>query len=121
MYPARERLVEGLKPDGGASAFVDVGGSMGQILQNFRADVPQYTGWLVLQELPEVIAVAADKGVGAGGRIELGPRLLHPAARPGRSRLLHAHRHARLARRAVPQDPGPAEGRHGAGILSDPH
>ncbi|KAK7992034.1 O-methyltransferase [Apiospora saccharicola] len=71
MYPARERLVEGLKPDGDASAFVDVGGSMGQILQDFRADVPEYTGRLVLQELPEVIAVATDKGVGADGRIEL--------------------------------------------------
>ncbi|KAK7931735.1 hypothetical protein PG985_002447 [Apiospora marii] len=73
MYPARERLVAGLKTDGDgdASAFVDVGGSMGQILQDFRVAVPEYTGRLVLQELPEVIAAATDKGVGAGGRIEL--------------------------------------------------
>ncbi|KAK8045116.1 hypothetical protein PG993_005140 [Apiospora rasikravindrae] len=71
MYPAMERLVEGLEPDGDASAFVDVGGSMGQILQDFRANVPQYTGRLILQELPEVVAAATEKGVGADGRIEM--------------------------------------------------
>ncbi|KAK8133094.1 hypothetical protein PG999_001267 [Apiospora kogelbergensis] len=71
MYPAQARLVEGLKLDGDASAFVDVGGSVGQILQDFRAEVPQYTGRLVLQELPEVVAAATAKSVGADGRIEL--------------------------------------------------
>ncbi|KAK8084817.1 hydroxyindole O-methyltransferase [Apiospora hydei] len=71
MYPVQARLVEGLKPNDDASAFVDVGGSMGQILQDFRANVPQYTGRLVLQELPEVVGAATEKGVGADGRIEL--------------------------------------------------
>ncbi|XXG98966.1 hypothetical protein Hte_005299 [Hypoxylon texense] len=61
-YPARPRLVEGLEPDGGGT---------GQILQGFRSDVPQYTGRLVLQEIPEVIVAAAEKGVSADGRIEL--------------------------------------------------
>ncbi|KAK6854568.1 sterigmatocystin 8-O-methyltransferase precursor [Apiospora arundinis] len=68
------RLVGSLKPDSSdasASAFVNVGGSLGQILQDFQDAVPQYTGRLVLQELPEVIAAATAKGVGAGGRIEL--------------------------------------------------
>lgn len=33
MYPVVDRLVEGLKPEGDSSAFIDVGGSMGIILQ----------------------------------------------------------------------------------------
>lgn len=33
MYPVVDHLVEGLKPDGDSSAFIDVGGSMGIILQ----------------------------------------------------------------------------------------
>ncbi|KAI2467819.1 S-adenosyl-L-methionine-dependent methyltransferase [Annulohypoxylon bovei var. microspora] len=71
MYPVQSRLVEGLKPDGDASVLVDVGGGTGQILQDFQNDVPQYTGRLVLQEIPEVVAAATEKGVGADGRIEL--------------------------------------------------
>ncbi|KAI1371933.1 S-adenosyl-L-methionine-dependent methyltransferase [Hypoxylon crocopeplum] len=71
MYPVQSRLVEGLKPNGDASVLVDIGGGTGQILQDFRNDVPQYTGRLVLQEIPEVVAAATEKGVGADGRIEL--------------------------------------------------
>ncbi|KAK8069583.1 hypothetical protein PG994_006199 [Apiospora phragmitis] len=71
MYPPQSRLVEGLKPHGDASAFVDVGSSIGQILQDSRTAVPQCTGRLVLQELPEVITAATEKCVGADGRIEL--------------------------------------------------
>ncbi|KAI0154587.1 S-adenosyl-L-methionine-dependent methyltransferase [Xylariaceae sp. FL1272] len=71
MYPVQQRLVEGLKPEGDSSALVDVGGGTGQILQDFRVDVPQYTGRLVLQELPEVIAAASGLGVGKDSRIEL--------------------------------------------------
>lgn len=67
MYPVQERLVEGLKPDGdtssSSSAFVDIGGGTGQMLQDFRARIPQYTGKVVLQEIPDVIAATA-KGVG---------------------------------------------------------
>jgi hypothetical protein len=40
-------------------------------LQDFRASVPEYTGRLVLQELPEVIAAAKRMGVGEDGGIEL--------------------------------------------------
>ncbi|KAI0887606.1 S-adenosyl-L-methionine-dependent methyltransferase [Annulohypoxylon maeteangense] len=71
MYPVRSKLIKGLKPDGDASVFVDIGGGTGQILQDFRSDVPQYTGRLILQEIPEVVAAATEKGVGADGRIEL--------------------------------------------------
>ncbi|XDG02454.1 hypothetical protein ABKA04_002069 [Annulohypoxylon sp. FPYF3050] len=71
MYPVQSRLIEGLKPDGDASVLVDIGGGTGQILQDFHKDVPQYTGRLVLQEIPEVVAAATEKGVGANGRIEL--------------------------------------------------
>lgn len=71
MYPVQSRLVEGLKPNGDASVLVDISGGTGQILQDFRNDVPQYTGRLVLQEIPEVVAAATEKGVGADGRIEL--------------------------------------------------
>lgn len=67
MYPVQERLVDGLRAEGDASAFVDVGGGTGQVLQDFRAGVPQYTGRLVLQELAGVVAVAEGAGVGAGG------------------------------------------------------
>ncbi|RYP71276.1 hypothetical protein DL769_004726 [Monosporascus sp. CRB-8-3] len=71
MYPVQKQLIEGLKLDGDASAFIDVGGGTGQILQDFRASVPEYTGKLVLQEIPEVIARAAQMGVGKDGSIEL--------------------------------------------------
>ncbi|KAF2728583.1 putative O-methyltransferase [Polyplosphaeria fusca] len=70
MYPVQEHLVQGLK-SGDASALVDVGGGLGEALQDFHAAVPQFTGKLVLQELPEVIAAAQAKGVDKDSRIEL--------------------------------------------------
>ncbi|KAI1360459.1 S-adenosyl-L-methionine-dependent methyltransferase [Xylaria arbuscula] len=70
IYPVQERLIDGLKQGGGASAFVDIGGGTGQILQDFSTHVPQYGGKLVLQERPEVIAAATNLGV-AGCGIEL--------------------------------------------------
>ncbi|KAK7976199.1 hypothetical protein PG989_014662 [Apiospora arundinis] len=63
LYPVESRIVEGLKPDSSdapASTFGDVGGRL-----------PVVHGQLVLQELPEVIAAATAKGVGADGRIKL--------------------------------------------------
>ncbi|KAK6214344.1 hypothetical protein LQW54_004572 [Pestalotiopsis sp. IQ-011] len=77
MYPVRDHLVEGLRggPDGDASALVDLGGGTGQILQDFQAAVPEYTGRLVLQEIPDVVNAAMSLGVGKesgnGSRIEL--------------------------------------------------
>ncbi|KAI0176007.1 putative O-methyltransferase [Hypoxylon sp. FL1284] len=71
MYPVQERLVEGLRADGDASALVDMGGGTGQTLQDFRKNYSGYGGRLVLQEIPEVVASAKEKGVDADGRIEL--------------------------------------------------
>jgi SAM-dependent methyltransferase len=70
MYPVQRRLVEGRK-EGDASALVDIGGGTGQLLQEFRRDFPQYSGKLILQELPEVIAAAQDLGVGEDQQIDL--------------------------------------------------
>lgn len=71
MYPVNERLVQGLKTEGDSSALIDLGGGVGQTLQDFVKAVPEYTGRLVLQELPEVIGAATAMGVGADKRIEL--------------------------------------------------
>lgn len=71
MYPAETQLAIGLKSEGDASAFVDIGGSTGQILDDFRTTVPKYTGRLVLQELPPVIEAA--RGMELDPRIELQP------------------------------------------------
>ncbi|KAI1843046.1 hypothetical protein JX265_005174 [Neoarthrinium moseri] len=71
MYPVQERLLDGLKPEGDASALVDIGGGTGQILEDFHASVPHYTGRLVLQDLPEVIATASGLRVGKDPRFEL--------------------------------------------------
>ncbi|CAI6334215.1 unnamed protein product [Periconia digitata] len=71
MYPVQERLVQGLKTEGDASALIDLGGGVGQTLQDFTKAVPEYNGRLVLQELPEVIGAATAMGVGADNRIEL--------------------------------------------------
>jgi hypothetical protein len=71
MYPVHSHLIDGLQPDGDASALVDIGGGVGQLLQDFRTAVPEYTGRLVLQELDEVIGAAKAMGVDADGRIEL--------------------------------------------------
>ena len=67
VYPVEERLVKGVRAEGDAPVFVDVGGVMGQILQDFRAGVPQYTGRLVLQELDAAVSAADAAGVGEGG------------------------------------------------------
>jgi len=55
FYPVQERLVIGHRTQGDASALVDVGGGAGQVLDEFRKDVPQWQGRLILQELPNVI------------------------------------------------------------------
>ncbi|KAI1204465.1 S-adenosyl-L-methionine-dependent methyltransferase [Annulohypoxylon truncatum] len=70
MYPVQKHLVEGLNVDGDASAFVDIGGSTGQMLEEFRDRVPEYKGRLVLQDTSDVISAAAA-GLGNDTRIEL--------------------------------------------------
>jgi hypothetical protein len=70
MYAVHDRLVSGLK-EGDSSALIDIGGGTGQMLQDFRVDVPEYTGRLILQEVPEVIAVAQGMEVDRKSNIEL--------------------------------------------------
>ncbi|GAM39457.1 hypothetical protein TCE0_034r11023 [Talaromyces pinophilus] len=56
FYPVQERLAAGL--DTSAPLLVDVGGSTGHDLQEFRRKHPEVQGKFVLQDLPEVIAKA---------------------------------------------------------------
>jgi hypothetical protein len=56
FYPVRERLAAGL--DTSAPLLVDVGGSTGHDLQEFRRKHPEVQGKFVLQDLPEVIEKA---------------------------------------------------------------
>ncbi|PSN62806.1 S-adenosyl-L-methionine-dependent methyltransferase [Corynespora cassiicola Philippines] len=72
MYPVHDYLVDSINSDGDSSALVDIGGGTGQTLQDFQASFPEFTGRLILQELPEVIEAAAAMGVDKGeSRIEL--------------------------------------------------
>ncbi|KAI0400127.1 S-adenosyl-L-methionine-dependent methyltransferase [Xylaria palmicola] len=63
MYPAKQRLIEGMNVEGSTPAFVDIGGSTCQLLGDFSVHFPEYTGRLVLQDLPEVIEAARLQGV----------------------------------------------------------
>uniref|UniRef100_A0A093VD22 Demethylsterigmatocystin 6-O-methyltransferase n=1 Tax=Talaromyces marneffei PM1 TaxID=1077442 RepID=A0A093VD22_TALMA len=56
FYPVQERLAAGL--DISAPLLVDVGGSTGHDLQEFRRKHPEVQGKFVLQDLPEVIEKA---------------------------------------------------------------
>jgi hypothetical protein len=65
MYPVKDRLINQMIVSGFSSALVDVGGGMGQTLEDFRVHVPEYTGDLVLQDLPEVVEAARMQGLHA--------------------------------------------------------
>lgn len=56
FYPVQERLVDGLDKD--APLLVDVGGSTGHDLAEFRRKHPEVQGQFILQDLPEVIEKA---------------------------------------------------------------
>ncbi|KAL8826814.1 MAG: hypothetical protein Q9191_003565 [Dirinaria sp. TL-2023a] len=58
FYPVEEHLLEGLRYDGDAAAFVDVGGGYGQALAEFKKKVPAWKGRLVLQEQESVVQIA---------------------------------------------------------------
>ena len=58
VYPVDERLVEGMRHDGEAAAFVDVGGGDGHALAVFKEKVPAWKGRLVLQEQDSVVQIA---------------------------------------------------------------
>ncbi|KAH8692617.1 putative O-methyltransferase [Talaromyces proteolyticus] len=56
FYPVQERLFDGLDKD--APLLVDVGGSTGHDLEEFRRKHPEVQGQFVLQDLPEVVQKA---------------------------------------------------------------
>jgi len=57
FFPVKEKLVEGFDKDAeGAALLVDVGGSVGHDLEEFRRKHPDAPGRLVLQDLPLVIS-----------------------------------------------------------------
>jgi hypothetical protein len=57
FFPVKEKLVEGFEKDAeGAALLVDVGGSVGHDLEEFRRKHPDAPGRLVLQDLPLVIS-----------------------------------------------------------------
>lgn len=58
FYPVEEHLLEGLRYDGDAAAFVDVGGGDGHALAEFKKKVPAWKGRLVLQEQESVVQIA---------------------------------------------------------------
>ena len=57
FFPVKEKLVEGFDKDAeGAALLVDIGGSVGHDLEEFRRKHPDAPGRLVLQDLPLVIS-----------------------------------------------------------------
>ena len=60
FYPVQERLVEGLAADKDAVLLVDIGGSVGHDLAQFRDFHPSAPGRLILQDLPVVIGQIKD-------------------------------------------------------------
>lgn len=71
MYPVKKCLMEVLKEEGDSSILVDLGGGVGQTLQDFDKAVLEYTDRLVLQELADVIGAATAVGMGQDRCIEL--------------------------------------------------
>ena len=55
FYPVVEKLGRDLKDEKDAALLVDVGGSLGHDLEEFKAKHPRMPGRLVLQDRPEVI------------------------------------------------------------------
>lgn len=55
FYPVMERLVEGAGIEDQDVLLVDMGGSIGHDLSEFRRKWPDAPGRLVLQDLPQVI------------------------------------------------------------------
>lgn len=58
FYPVQERLVQGAGIQKEDVLLVDMGGSFGHDLENFRRKWPDVPGRLVLQDLPEVVCSA---------------------------------------------------------------
>lgn len=55
FYPVQERLVDGFDGSGDGVLLVDVGGSFGHDIDEFRRKHPSAPGRLVVQDLPSVV------------------------------------------------------------------
>lgn len=55
FFPVKERLFDGAQTETDAPFIVDVGGSIGHDLMEFKKKWPSYPGQLILQDLPEVV------------------------------------------------------------------
>ena len=55
FYPVQTSLIRGARIDADAVLLVDVGGSLGHDLVEFRRKHPRAPGRLVLQDLPAVV------------------------------------------------------------------
>ncbi|OQE29095.1 hypothetical protein PENFLA_c004G01297 [Penicillium flavigenum] len=60
FYPVQEQLIDGVTIGEDNVLLVDVGGSFGHDLSDFRRKWPGLPGRLVLQDLPEVVASVKD-------------------------------------------------------------
>lgn len=60
FYPVQEQLAEGTTLGEKGVLLVDVGGSFGHDLLDFRRKWPSVPGRLVLQDLPEVVSSVKD-------------------------------------------------------------
>ncbi|OOF97174.1 hypothetical protein ASPCADRAFT_45906 [Aspergillus carbonarius ITEM 5010] len=60
FYPVRERLIEGASLGEEVVFLVDVGGSIGHDVSEFRRKWPDAPGRLVVQDLPEVIETVKE-------------------------------------------------------------
>ncbi|KAJ5811456.1 Winged helix-turn-helix transcription repressor DNA-binding [Penicillium riverlandense] len=60
FYPVQEQLVDGAPIGDQDVLLVDMGGSIGHDLSEFRRRWPNVPGRLVLQDLPEVVCSAKD-------------------------------------------------------------
>ncbi|PWY82953.1 S-adenosyl-L-methionine-dependent methyltransferase [Aspergillus heteromorphus CBS 117.55] len=61
FYPVEERLVKGVDISTGDVFLVDIGGSTGHDLCEFRPKWPHVPGCLVLQDLPKVVAAVEKR------------------------------------------------------------
>ncbi|KAH8892452.1 S-adenosyl-L-methionine-dependent methyltransferase [Thozetella sp. PMI_491] len=60
LYPVQQRLIDGADTGPDTPFLVDIGGSIGHDLVEFRTYHPNHPGKLVLQDLPAVIDQIAD-------------------------------------------------------------
>ena len=135
-YPVKERLIDGADSE---TFLVDIGGGTGhdisELKQTFGDAIP---GKLILEDRPEVIAVA-EKGTGLEGIEKMGHDFLteQPVKgtsvltlllllytntfSPRRTSILPPLHHARLERRSLQTDPQLHQTCHEGWLLQDPH